>query len=105
MRYHGVLAPHAKNRDKIVPAAKETGETSGDEDAAPRKYRLTWSALLARVFKIQADVCPHCAGRMRIVAAVTDPASIRHYLEGTGQSAEIPTFASARAPPQAQWDF
>ena len=26
---------------------------------------------------------------MRIVAAVTDPASIRRYLEGTGQSAEV----------------
>ncbi len=45
VRYHGILAPHAKDRDKIVPAAKETGETSDKEDAAPRKYRLSWSAL------------------------------------------------------------
>ncbi len=105
VRYHGVLAPHAKDRDKIVPADKETSETSGDEDVAPRKYRLSWSALLARVFQIQADVCSHCGGKMRIVAAVTDPNSIRHYSEGTGQSAEIPVLAPARAPPQAEWDF
>ncbi|MCP4605101.1 MAG: hypothetical protein GY847_32020 [Proteobacteria bacterium] len=38
---------------------------------------------------------------MKIVAALTDPASIRRYLEGTGQSAEIPTLAPARAPPPA----
>lgn len=105
VRYHGVLAPNAKDRDKIVPAGKKTGETSGDEAAAPRKYRLAWAALLARVFKISADVCSHCGGKMRIVAAVTDPNSIRHYLKGTGQSAEIPTLAPARAPPQTEWDF
>jgi hypothetical protein len=42
---------------------------------------------------------------MRIVAAITDPISIRQYLQGTGQSAKAPTLAPARAPPQAQWDF
>ena len=104
VRYHGVLAPHAKDRDKIVPAGKKTGETQGDEDAPPRKYRLSWSALLARIFQIDMK-CPHCGSKMKVVAAVTDPTSIRHYLEGTGQSAEIPTLAPARAPPQEEWDF
>jgi len=42
---------------------------------------------------------------MRIVAAVTEPASVRRYLEGTGQSAEAPTLAPARAPSQAELDF
>jgi len=31
--------------------------------------------------------------------------SIRHYLKGTKQSAEIPILAPARAPPQEKWDF
>jgi len=111
VRYHGVLAPHAKDRDKIVPAGKKAEEAdgdtdiAGDEDAPPLKYRLSWAALLARVFQIQAEVCSHCGGKMKIVAAVTDPASVRHYLKGTGQSAEIPILAPARAPPQEQWDF
>ena len=42
---------------------------------------------------------------MRIVAAVTDPASVRRYLEGTGQCADVPTLAPARAPPQTELDF
>jgi hypothetical protein len=104
VRYHGVLAPHAKNRDKIVPASQNIEQASGIEPAVPRKYRLTWSALLARIFQIQMN-CPHCGGKMRIVAAVTDPDSIRHYLKGTGQSADIPTLAPARAPPQTEMDF
>ncbi|MCP4677690.1 MAG: hypothetical protein GY854_19670 [Deltaproteobacteria bacterium] len=60
---------------------------------------------MARVFQVQAEVCSHCGGKMRIVAAITEPDSIRHYLEGTGQSAEIPTLAQARAPPREEWDF
>ena len=69
VRYHGVLAPHAKDRDKIVPATEQAEEevTDDNEDAAaPRKYRLTWAALLARVFKISADVCSHCGGKMKM---------------------------------------
>ena len=34
---------------------------------------------------------------MRVMAAITDPSSIRRYLEGTGQSATIPEIAPARA--------
>ena len=104
VRYHGVLAPNAKDRDKIVPAGKKTGETQGDEDAPPCKYRLSWSALLARIFQIEMK-CAICGSKMKFVAAVTDPDSIRHYLEGTGQSAEIPTLAPARAPPQTEMDY
>ena len=68
-----------------------------------RKYRLSWSALLARIFQIELK-CDYCGSKMKIVAAVTDPDSIRHYLEGTGQSVKIPTLAPARAPPQTEMD-
>ncbi|MCP4605851.1 MAG: hypothetical protein GY847_35945 [Proteobacteria bacterium] len=50
-------------------------------------------------------MCPHCGGKMRIIAALTDPASIRQYLEGTGQSAEVPALASTRDPRQIDLDF
>jgi hypothetical protein len=102
IRYHGVLAPHAKDRDKIVPAGKRKRD---EADRAKRsKHRLAWAALLARVFQVDALACD-CGGRMRIVAAATDPGSIRRYLEGTGQCADVPTLAAARAPPQAELDF
>jgi hypothetical protein len=102
VRYHGVLAAHARDRDKIVPAGKRKRDEAGR--AAASKNRLAWAALLARVFQFDALECD-CGGRMRIVAAVTDPDSVRRYLEGTGQPAEIPTLAPARAPPQAELDF
>ncbi|MCP4606507.1 MAG: hypothetical protein GY847_39365 [Proteobacteria bacterium] len=43
-----------------VPAGEKTAETPDEEDAAPRKYRLSWSAHLDRIFQIDMEKCPHC---------------------------------------------
>ncbi|MBS12207.1 MAG: hypothetical protein CME19_11475 [Gemmatimonadetes bacterium] len=40
------------------------------------------ACLLARVFRIDVSECPHCGGRMKIIAALTEPAAIRAYLDG-----------------------
>jgi hypothetical protein len=63
IRYHGVLAPHAKHRDKIVPALKtnDKEQSSDNESPASYKYRLSFAALLARVFQIQIET-PRTAG-------------------------------------------
>jgi hypothetical protein len=102
VRYHGVLGPNARNRDKIVPGEETNAD---DKVVAPKKYRLKWASLLARVFRVDVEKCPRCAGKMKIVAALTDPASIRQYLKGTGQCADVPTFSPARAPPQTEMDL
>ena len=108
VRYHGVLAPNAKDRDKIVPAAEKavSAPASGAEPDRPatRSYRLSWAALLARIFSINACQC-ECGGRLKIVTAVTDPASVRRYLEGVGLPSEPPLIAPARASPQIDLDF
>lgn len=103
VRYHGVLAPHAKNREKVVP--KKPDEEELRRTRGWGKNRLLWSALLARTFGLNLETCPHCAGRMRIIAAVTDPASIKKYLDGVGLPSEIPEIKSARPPPQLELEF
>ena len=52
-----------------------------------RTHRLTWAALLARVFALDVTVCPACGGRLRLIAALTEPESIRRYLQGV----DLPT--------------
>ena len=64
-------------------------------------HRLGWAALLAWVFSSDLSACATCGGRLRIVAALTDPASIRTYLEGVG----LPAVPPPRAPPQPQFEF
>jgi len=108
VRYHGVLAPNATDRAQIVPGPQPVEETDiGDSAAettpAQRRHRLAWAVLLARVFQFDVTVCDRCGGPVKIVAALTDPGSIRRYLEGVGLPARAPPIAPAR--PHAQQEF
>lgn len=136
VRYHGVLAPCASGRDRVVPAGggkiarvesvedadsalahansapsqtenASVGERSvdraddrGGEGAAlvdrasceqpteqqsaqkqPFARRIAWADLLRRVFEVDALRCPDCGGRMRLIAAITEPEVARRILE------------------------
>jgi len=103
IRYHGILAPHAKNRAAVVP--KKPSEEELRKTRGASKNRILWAALLKRTFRIDVETCPSCGGKMRIVAAVTDPASIKRYLDGVGISSEIPEIIPARPPPQIEFEY
>jgi len=107
VRYHGVLAPHARDRHRIVPGppVPTTASAEGASSVAHDRRRLSWAALLARVFALDVTVYPACGGRLQWVAALTDPDSIRTYLTGIGLSAEPPAIAPARPPPQRELDL
>ncbi len=103
LRYHGFLAPRARDRGRIVSAKPVEESTAADRDssAPPGGHRLRWATLLARVFSSDISECAACSGRLRIVAALTDPASIRTYPEGVG----LPAVPPPRAPPQPLFEF
>ena len=44
----------------------------------------TWAALMHRAFAIDALACPHCGGRLRLIATLHDPAVIRKLLAHLG---------------------
>ncbi|HIC58256.1 MAG TPA: IS91 family transposase, partial [Acidobacteria bacterium] len=54
IRYHGVLVPNARDRHHIVPDARLTDvpaiEPAAVDNPQARPHRLSWAALLARVF-------------------------------------------------------
>jgi len=50
-------------------------------------------------------VCDGCGGQVKIVAAVTDPGSIRRYLEGDGLPPRAPPIAPPRPHPQREFDM
>ena len=97
IRYHGVLAPHAKLRAAIVPPpADEPSGHAGAEHAHHAPARMSWARLLKRVFDIDIEHCPNCAGRLKIIAAIEDPPVIVRILAHLG----LPTRAPPRAPAQ-----
>ena len=93
----------ARGRDCIVPAVPVAELLAAERDSSGPfcGHRLRWAALLAQMFATELSPCAACGGRLRIIAAVTDPASIRGYLEGVG----LPALALPRAPPQPQFEF
>jgi hypothetical protein len=103
VRYHGVLAPNAKGRSEIVP--KKPDDEVLRKTRGKSRNRLLWAALLARTFRLDMETCPHCGGKMRIVAAITDGASIKKYLDGVGLPSVIPEIKPARPPPQTEFDY
>jgi len=115
VRYHGVLVPCASARDQVVRAGPEvlatlltsreadggsTGpdppsELRGDrKDSLPR--RIAWAELLKRVFEVDALRCPTCGGRMRLLAAISDPCVARRILEWLALPPRAPPLAGAK---------
>ncbi len=56
--------------------------------------------LLARIYEVFPLLCPHCRAPMRIIAFVTDTASVTHILQHLGEPAQPPPVSPARGPPQ-----
>jgi Putative transposase len=74
LRYHGVLAAHAKARAEVVPGHATSSPSEPlqlglafdaarseppSESPSERASRHPWAWLLARVFAIDVTVCPH----------------------------------------------
>ena len=57
------------------------------------------------MFQFELTEGDQCGGKVKIVAAVTDPMSIRTYLEGVGLPARAPPIAPARPHPQHELDM
>ena len=69
-----LLAPNAKRRSAIVPREPiNTGEPYNDQ--APTAHGsaptgISWVRFLRRVFGIDIEHCPHCGGRLTIIATI-----------------------------------
>jgi hypothetical protein len=65
---------------------------------------MTWAQHLKRVFGIDIETCPACAGAMRIIARIEDPKVIEKilaHLDAKASEPEAPRLSPSRAPPQA----
>ena len=67
-----------------------------------RRFIQTQSESCAdeRLCALDVTVCPACGGGQRLVAVLTDPATICTYITGVGLAAEPSSIAAARPSPQ-----
>jgi hypothetical protein len=110
--YHGVLAPHARLRPAVVsygaasavePPPEAAASTATNAPSAsgtaslPSRRGWTWAQLMRRAFDVDVLVCRACGGRLRLIATILDPGTIRAMLRSLGLATE----AADRGPPSA----
>ena len=112
-RYAGVLAPNSPWRAAVTAWAEAGAEPERvappsppaqplDASATPvhrSPARYLWAMLLSRIYEAFPLVCPVCRAQMRLIAFVTDSASITRILEHLGEPTRPPPVSPARAPP------
>jgi hypothetical protein len=57
---------------------------------------MSWAGLLKRVFDVDIEQCPNCGGRLKILAAIVDPAVIAKILTLLHLPARAPPRSPAR---------
>lgn len=119
VRYHGVLGPHHKLRSQVVrrgpvddspcdhPKLAEPRQGGAPDRSSRRRRRkeMDWASRILRSLKLDVLRCPKCSGRMKVIACLTQPATIRKILRAMGLSTEIPPRAPPREPPQGLFEF
>ena len=96
VRYHGVLAPAARHRARVVPPSQDPGPAHTECDVEqpregrsepeerhrdPRPRNYSWAELMRRVFEVDVLECPACQGPMRVLAAIHPPEVTRAILD------------------------
>jgi hypothetical protein len=81
---------HLRGKGK-TPSCRDDGpkppKSGAVDDSDLPIAPLTWAQRLKRVFEFDITLCPHCGGRLRVIADVTDPAVIRKFLDHVHQRA------------------
>jgi hypothetical protein len=106
--YHGLLAPSAKWRSRVVaykrPVVQEENSDSECDDAVephpPKPRYYAWAELMRRTFGYDVMTCLECGGRMKLIAMIEDPTVIAKILSHLGLPTEPPVAKPARAPPE-----
>ena len=101
----------AAERDTPGPNANAGVPMPPDEPKSPqpnekpRRASYLWAILIARIYEALPLMCPRCGSPMKIIAFITDPASLSRILNHLGVPTKPPPLHPARAPPQQDFEF
>jgi hypothetical protein len=82
--YGRVVAELTAMAPALVAGAEGTKGKSGSR-------AWSWAALMHRAFALDVLACPHCGGRLRLIATLHDPAVIRKLLAHLGMARSGPS--------------
>ena len=101
------LAARGRWRERVVAYGRVASEptaaplAAGAEgvEAKSGSRAWSWAALMHRAFAIDVLACPHCRGRLRLIATLHDPAVIRKLLAHLGMARSGPSPGPVRPVP------
>ena len=82
----------------LVCPGTEPAPPTGAAIPCPRGPTPVLAGAAGAGLPLDATVCPQCGGHMRLIAALTDPASVRRCLQGVESPSELLLFALCRLP-------
>ena len=92
IRYHGILAPNAAWRSRVVPTDGRVVRRR--RHGVPTRGRwLRWAELMKRVFEQDVLRCDSCGGRREVIALIKE----RSVIEAILDSLDLPS-----VPPQVK---
>ena len=100
IRYHGVFAPNAKLRSKVVPALAKQEEPADAAKPSSHVNSKDWARMMARVYDIDVLECPRCQSRMKMISFVTESKAIKDILTSLKMTTAPPPIAQAAFVPE-----
>ena len=98
-----LLSPGHRSPSTACASATASTSSTTPRNRAPaavaRTARYAWALLLARIDEVCPLACPQHGGEIRIIAFITDAATVRAILTHLGEPTAPPRSASARGPP------
>ena len=92
-RFHGVFAPNSKLRSQVTLSGRGKRPAQAAQTPAERHHSMTWAQRLKRVFQLDLSQCA-CGGRLKMLASIEDPATIRRILDHLERHARGPPASS-----------
>jgi hypothetical protein len=114
VRYWGYYSNVARGKRRAAARRLATGlDAEGDslsgvgvitvppaaaDEPFRRRARLSWAALIKRVYEIDPLLCPYCGAEMKVIAFITEHVTVAHILEHIRMPAQRPE-PLAHSPP------
>jgi hypothetical protein len=114
VRYWGYYSNVSRGRRRAGASVRASGTDPPDSGGrAPehedepfrRRARLTWAALIRRVYEIDPLLCPLCGSQMKITAFILDQTSIRCILDHIQMPTQRPEPVAHSPPLQGEMSW
>ena len=92
------LAATDPDDETLAATGIPTGVPTADDEPFRHRARLSWAALIKKVYEIDPLLCPFCGAQMKIIAFITSHPTVSRILEHIQMPAQRPE-PLAHSPP------